>query len=238
MFILIIFQMKKIIVSIILMVFSVTMLFATAENIDQNINSSVHNSDNSDIVQKIELSDYYGMTSLLVNLHLELGRGVADEKWIFYVVDLLNQMKYYSDLNIIDYLWYSFDIRNSLDALIFEMSDILDKSMTAKIELWNNLISLIQEKEDCDLSKKLSDKNFALALKDFDSKNMEINLNKSLEYEECAWEARIYYNVQDKILNKLEFYFEILDNKYTYYRRNRAEIIQYYPEISYELITK
>jgi hypothetical protein len=44
------------------------------------------------------------MTSLLVNLHLELGRGVADEDGIFYVVEMLSKMKYYSALDIIDYL--------------------------------------------------------------------------------------------------------------------------------------
>lgn len=223
--------MKKIIISTLLVIFSAVMIFVVAEDTDSVIS-------NKDVVKEIELSDYYGMTSLIVNLHLELGRGSSDEEWIFYVMDLLDQMKYYADLDVIDYLWYTLDIGQALDSMIFDMSKLLDRSMSAKVNLKNNLAILEQKKEDCDVSKGLSDKNFALALKDFDSKSMEFNLDKSLEYEKCAWDARIYYNVQDKMLDKLNFYYEILENKYTYYTRNKAEIILYYPEISYKLIAR
>ncbi len=217
--------MKKIIVFIILTVFSSLMLFTIAEDGDTQNN----------IVRNIEISDYYGVTSLLVNLHLELGRWVVSEDGIFYTVDLLNQMKYYSDLDIIEYLRYAFDLQKSLDTVIFEISDILDDAMSVMVSLEGNLNLLEQKRLDCDASKEISDKNFGLALKDLDSKNMESNFKKSLEYEKCAGDARIYYNVQEKIWKQIEFYYEFLDQKYTYFHGNREEIINNYPEILYNL---
>ena len=215
---------KKIIVSVILFIFSASMLFAFADEYD-----------NVDVIKKIEVSDYYGVSFLLLNLHLEIWRGVSDEKWIFFVVDLLNQMKYYADFDVITYLGYTFDVKYSLDSVIFDLSEVLDRWLSVKTELEKNMVWLMQEKLDCDAAKEISDKSFALALKDFDSKNMELYLQQSLDHENCAWEARIYYNVQDKMLSKIDFYYEVLKNKYTYFRSNRDDIIFNYPKILYNL---
>ncbi|HKL44082.1 MAG TPA: hypothetical protein VJ892_02260 [Candidatus Absconditabacterales bacterium] len=200
--------------------------------------SFAENEDSSNLVKKIEISDYYGVNSLLVNLHLEIGRGEASEDGIFYMVELLNKIKYYSDLDIIDYLGYTFDIKKSLNNLLYEIGDVLDEADIVISSIKNNLVSLEQDRLSCDELKDVSDKNFSLALKDLDSKNMELNLNKSLEYERCSGDSRIYYNVQNKILEDIEFYYEFLKNKYTYFLRNKLDIIKNYPEIYYDLKQK
>ncbi|OQY40709.1 MAG: hypothetical protein B6229_01075 [Spirochaetaceae bacterium 4572_7] len=64
---------------------------------------------------------------------------------------------------------------------------------------------------------------------------MELNLDKSLEFANCALDARIYFNAQDKILDQLDFYYEVLEKKYSYFHGNRADIISHYPEILYNL---
>lgn len=216
--------MKKIISIIVLTFFSTLMLFTFAQ--DQT---------SSNVVKNIEISDYYWVNSLLVNLHLEIGRWEASEDWIFYTVGLLSKMKYYSDLDIIEYLWYTFDVEKSLDNVLYEIDDVLNEADSALVALEKNLVSLEQERLSCDESKDVADKNFSLALKDLDSKNMELALDKSLEYEKCAGDARIYYNVQDKIFEQIEFYYEFLDNKYAYFLGNRWDIITNYPEIYYDL---
>lgn len=220
-------NIKKIIVLCVFAIFFVVSVFTIAQK--------DYSKSNADIVKKIEISDYYGVTSLLVNLHLELGRWVTEDEWIFYVVELLNQMKHYSLFNIIDYLEYSFDIEKSLDSILLDISDILEKSTLASIEFSNNLTLLEQDRLSCDDDKKITDKNFSLALKDLDSKWMEINLDKSLDSAYCALESRIYYNVQEKILNQLNYYYKILEKKYTYFSVNRSDILIHYPEILYDL---
>jgi hypothetical protein len=126
-------------------------------------------------------------------------------------------------------------VEKTLDSALFDISEILDKSLSAKVELEKNLILLEQERLACDENKEVTDKNFSLALKDLDSNGMELNLNKSLDSAKCALDARIYYNAQDKILESLEFYYEVLEKKYSYFYGNRADIIAHYPEILYNL---
>lgn len=218
-------------VSIFLM--SAIFLFVSADQYDV-VGSDFQENTNVDIIKKIEISNYYGVSSLLIDLHLEVGKMSSDEQ-IFYGMDLLNDMKYYADLDIISSLAYSFDLQYSLDQLLLSMSDLLNNAGFAKTELENNMIKLKQDKLDCDERKEISDKNFTLALRDFDSQNMKKYLDDSLEYDLCAGESRIYYNVENKIYQQVDFYYEILKNKYTYYSSNRDDIIFNYPKILYNL---
>jgi len=213
--------MKKLLVLIITILLSMFGLFTFAEE--------------TNITEEIEVTEYYGYLSLIVNVHTEIGRGEPDDKSIFFVIWLLNEMKTYADLDIIEYLWYTFDIWKSLDSLLFNIDDILNQTSIAIAGIENMLFSLEQRKIECDWLKEITDKNFSLALKDFDSKSMEINLNKSIEHQKCASDSRIYYNVNMKILEDLDFYFEILKNKYNYFYSNKFNIIENYPNILYNL---
>jgi hypothetical protein len=59
---------------------AVFLFFVNADQYDALVTDFKQEDMEIDIVKKIEISDYYGITSLLVNLHLELGRGIADEE--------------------------------------------------------------------------------------------------------------------------------------------------------------
>ncbi len=215
--------MKKLYIIITIVLYLVSSFFVFAQ---ENIQET----------KKVEATEYYGYLSLIVDVHLEIGRWEADDKSIFFVVWLLNDMKHYADMDIIEYLWYSFDIRKTLDSLLNDINDILNQSNASITYLKNNLLSLKTKKTECDSLKDVSDKNFYLALKDLDSKSMELNLIKSLDYDKCSSDSRIYYNVQDKMLEELNFYYKILDHKYNYFYWNRFSIIENYPKILYELI--
>jgi len=186
-------------------------------------------------VEKIEINDYYWSLSLLVDLHLEIARWESSDNPIFFAVELISELKYYSNMDIIDYLWHSFDIQKTLDNLLSDISILLTQSESAKHYIKNNLLLLKTNKTDCDWLKEISDKNFSISLKELDIKNMDINLNKSLEYAKCSSDNRINYNAQDKILWELDFYYTILQHKYDYFSRQRSAIIENYPQILYQL---
>jgi hypothetical protein len=38
------------------------------------------------VAEKIEVTEYYGYFSLIVNVHTEIGRGEPDDKSIFFVI--------------------------------------------------------------------------------------------------------------------------------------------------------
>jgi hypothetical protein len=214
--------MKKLVILFLIVIFLGSGLFTSAQ-------------DSIDYNKKLEVSEYYGYLSLLINVHTEIWRWEASDKTIFFSVWLLNEMKYYSDLDVIKYLWSSFDIEKSLNWLLYDINDVANQWSVAISQLKKSLLFLKDKKTNCDSLKEISDKDFSLALKDLDSKSMEISLNKSIENQKCSSDARIYYNVQDKILKEIEFYYEILDYKYNYFYGNRFDIIKNYPNIVYNL---
>ncbi len=218
--------MKKFSILIIVIVFCVFSSFSFTQEILSNVTQDV---------EKIEINDYYWYLSLLVDLHSEIGRWEVSDKQMFFAVGLINDLKYYSNLDIIEYLWHSFDVQRTLDFLLWNIFEVLTQSEFTMHYINNNLMLLKAKKTDCDSLKDISDKNFVLALKDLDIQNMEINLNKSLDYANCSSYNRINYNAQDKILWELDFYRTVLKHKYDYFYRQKSAIIENYPQILYQL---
>ena len=218
--------MKKFSILIIVIVFCVFSSFSFTQEILSNVTQDV---------DKIEINDYYWYLSLLVDLHSEIGRWEVSDKQMFFAVGLINDLKYYSNLDIIEYLWHSFDVQRTLDFLLWNIFEVLTQSEFTMHYINNNLMLLKAKKTDCDSLKDISDKNFVLALKDLDIQNMEINLNRSLDYANCSSYNRINYNAQDKILWELDFYRTVLKHKYDYFYRQKSAIIENYPQILYQL---
>jgi len=185
--------------------------------------------------EKIEMSDYYWYLYLLLDLHFEISNDFSFDNPMFFTVGLINIMKHYSDMDVIEYLWHSFDIQKTLDYLLSDMSQVLAQSDSAIHYIERNLLSLKTKKDNCDSLKELSDKEFSLALKDLNLKAMDNNLTKSLEYGQCSSDTRINYNAQDKVLWELKFYYTILNHKYEYFHRQRSNIIENYSNILYQL---
>jgi len=122
----------------------------------------------------------------LINLHLDIGQDRINSDVLFQSIDLIDRMREYYDLDILDFLVKSLDIEESIDFILFELSDILNKALDQKAKLKTDLVELEQEKILCDELKKVSDENFTLSFHDLDVKSMQYNLDKSLQHEECA----------------------------------------------------
>ncbi len=238
--------MKKFSISMIVVLSCVFTSFSFTQDNLQNVvqdiiteNVVVQNMATQDMatqhVEKIEMNDYYWYLSLLVDLHLEIGRWDSPDNPMFFAVGLINELKYYSNMDVIEYLARSFDIQKTLDSLLSDISILLDQSKAVMNYIENNLLLLKTQKTDCDELKDISDKNFSLALKDLDMKNMDINLRKSLDYDKCSSDNRINYNALNKILWELDFYRTILAHKYDYFYRQRSVIVENYQQILYQL---
>ena len=64
-----------------------------------------------------------------------------------------------------------------------------------------------------------------MALKDFDSVNMEKYLLNSIESEKCSVDARINYNAYSKMQTQIKYYYDILQKKYNYFYTYKYDII-------------
>ncbi|MBO4516128.1 hypothetical protein J5751_01510 [bacterium] len=139
---------------------------------------------------------------------------------------MLQNMKYYADIDVIQYLKKSINPEASLNNFLSKTQNVLNNANSFIIYLENKKKDQVQSKTKCDDIKETVDKNFSLALKDFDAAKMEKYLFTSIENEKCSVEARITYNAYDKMESQVKYYYNILQNKYDYFFGNKYDIVQ------------
>ena len=139
---------------------------------------------------------------------------------------LLQNIKYYADVDVIQYLKKSIKPESSLNNFLNKTQNVLNNANAFIIYIDGLKKDQVQNKSKCDNLKETMDKNFSLALKDFDAAKMESYLLTSIENEKCSVEARITYNAYDKMESQVKYYYNILQNKYDYFFGNKYDIIQ------------
>lgn len=187
--------------------------FVVSENID-------------DSLEDMELSKYYWILPLHLSMHMEIWMWESNDEVISSCAALLKDMKFYADIDILKYLKKSVYPQNSLDKILNKMANLLNTSNIFMAYIDSKKTSFVQRKDSCDNKKSVTDKNFSLALKDFDWVNMERYLLSSIESETCSVEARITYNAYDKMKSQVKYYYDILAKKYDYFYSNKYDIIQ------------
>ena len=183
-------------------------------------------SESNDSLENIELSKYYWVVPLHLNVHMEIWMWETDDEVISSYTVLLKDMKFYADIDVLKYLNKSIYPQTSLEKILNKMANLLNTAGTFITYIDNQKTFLVQRKDSCDNKKSITDKNFFLALKDLDWVNMERNLISSIESENCSVEARITYNAYDKMRSQVKYYYDILAKKYDYFYSNKYEILQ------------
>ena len=183
-------------------------------------------SESNDSLENIELSKYYWVVPLHLNVHMEIWMWETDDEVISSYTVLLKDMKFYADIDVLKYLNKSIYPQTSLEKILNKMANLLNTAGTFITYIDNQKTFLVQRKDSCDNKKSITDKNFFLALKDLDWVNMERNLISSIDSENCSVEARITYNAYDKMRSQVKYYYDILAKKYDYFYSNKYEILQ------------
>ena len=179
-----------------------------------------------DSVTDMELLKYYGIVPLLLNVHSEIWTWNADNQIMNSYSSLSKSMKYYADVDVIQYLKKSINPESSLNSFLSKTQNVLNNANSFIVYIDSIKNDQVQNKSKCDDLKETFDKNFSLALKDFDSAKMEKYLLASIENEQCSVENRIAYNAYDKMETQVKYYYNILQNKYDYFFSNKYDIVQ------------
>lgn len=184
-----------------------------AQNIDESVTD-------------MEFFKYYGIVPLMLSIHEEIWMWHAEDEVMNSYSSLLQNMKYYADVDVIQYLKKSINPESSLNNFLNKTQNILNSASVFIIYVDNVKKNQVQNKSKCDSNKETVDKNFSLALKDFDAAKMEKYLWTSIENEKCSVEARILYNAYDKMWSQVKYYYNVLQNKYDYFFGNKYDIVQ------------
>lgn len=177
-------------------------------------------------VADMEFFNYYGVVPLLLGVHKEIWMWHAEDEVMNSYSSLLQNMKYYADADVIQYLKKAINPESSLNNFLIKTQNILNSANVFLIYVDNVKKDQVQNKSKCDANKETVDKNFSLALKDFDAVKMEKYLSTSIENEKCSVEARITYNAYDKMGSQVKYYYNVLQNKYDYFFSNKYDIVQ------------
>lgn len=206
--------MKKLIFWVLLLLFLISYPFQFA-----------FSQTSSESLAEMELFKYYWITPLILSVHREIWMGQSDDEIMNSYSTLLQNMKHYTDMDVLQYLKRTIYPQLALDSFLDKSETLLSAANVLVSHFDNNKNELVQQKNKCDDAKQTSDKWFSLALKDFDSINMEKYLKISLENEKCSVEARINYNVYDRMQSQIAYYYRILRNKYDYFYTYKYDIL-------------
>lgn len=191
---------------------------------------SVLSQDIGDSLSEMELFRYYWVTPLILGVHKEIWIGHVDDGIIYSYSSLMQNLKNYADIDVLVNLKKTIYPESSLNSFLSKSEMLLHTANSFMIHLDNLKTDLVQKKSNCDSVKEISDKNFSLALKDFDSINMDKYLASSLENEQCSVEARITYNAYTKMQSQIKYYYNILQKKYDYFFTYKYDIIKSFEE--------
>ena len=185
----------------------------------------VSSQDIADSLSEMELFRYYWVAPLILGVHKEIWIWRVDDGIIYSYSSLVQNLKYYADIDVLANLKKTIYPESSLNSFLSKSEMLLHTASAFIIHIDNLKKDFVQKKNNCDSVKEVSDKNFSLALKDFDSVNMEKYLSTSLDNETCSVEARITYNAYDKMLTQIKYYYNILYKKYDYFFTYKYDIV-------------
>lgn len=187
--------------------------------------SFVFSQNNTESLADMELFKYYWITPLILSVHKELWIGHSDDETMSSYSTLMQNLRHYTDMDVLQYLKRTIYPESALNSFLDKSEVLLNAASVLASNFENNKNDLVQQKNKCDDVKQASDKNFSLAVKDFDSINMEKYLKISLENEKCSVDARINYNAYEKMQSQIVYYYNILKNKYDYFFTYKYDII-------------
>lgn len=227
------FTSKKFI-KILIPIFLFLVFFTYAENqvwlwtaiIDNDETVAIDFSDFS--LQLIKI--HYKISNIPINIVQKETLSDSSDLWI---INKLQQLGKTDLIAILDVAW------NKQKALIWyldEVQNALDKSANLIISLNQEINWLNFDMNTCLSQKSQSDKTFFDSLNSYDELLMKQAMEESIKYWECASNNRIKLNAKTAMLDKLNFYNNILQQKYDFIISKQDMIVKNYSVIKYEIL--
>ncbi len=169
-----------------------------------------------DAIQTIEHNFLINdLSYTLIQLHLILAE--KDIETINYEGETLATIKKLEELtktDVINLLDISMNKAEALTKYLNECYQELQKWDAISAYMRQEMQILKSDMDACIVDKSTSDKVYFDAIDRYDQDMMEVSLNESIKYENCATENRIKYNAKTSVARKLVFYLWLLQQKY------------------------
>ncbi|MFA5748343.1 MAG: hypothetical protein WC872_04525 [Candidatus Absconditabacterales bacterium] len=149
---------------------------------------------------------------------------------------IINKLQQLGKTDLIAILDVAGNKQKALIGYLDEVQNALDKSANLIISLNQEINGLNFDMNTCLSQKSQSDKTFFDSLNSYDELLMKQAMEESIKYGECASNNRIKLNAKTAMLDKLNFYNNILQQKYDFIISKQDMIVKNYSVIKYEIL--
>lgn len=204
--------MKKIILAILVLI-SIIAFQSTSLAEDVGVSDIVFEEETT---QSVEHGFFINELSYtIIKLHLTLaGKNIETVNYQGETLATIKRLEELTKTDVVALLNLSTNKEEVLAKYLTECDQELQKWDTISAYMKQEMDILKSDMEACITDKGISDKAYFDAIDRYDQNIMDVSLNDSIKYENCAVENRIQYNAKTSVARKLVFYLWLLQKKY------------------------
>lgn len=204
--------MKKIILAILVLI-SIIAFQSTSLAEDVGVSDIVFEEETTQSVEHGFLINELSYT--IIKLHLTLaGKNIETVNYQGETLATIKRLEELTKTDVVALLNLSTNKEEVLAKYLTECDQELQKWDTISAYMKQEMDILKSDMEACITDKGISDKAYFDAIDRYDQNIMDVSLNDSIKYENCAVENRIQYNAKTSVARKLVFYLWLLQKKY------------------------
>lgn len=204
--------MKKIILAILVLI-SIIAFQSTSLAEDVGVSDIVFEEETTQSVEHGFLINELSYT--IIKLHLTLaGKNIETVNYQGETLATIKRLEELTKTDVVALLNLSINKEEVLAKYLTECDQELQKWDTISAYMKQEMDILKSDMEACITDKGISDKAYFDAIDRYDQNIMDVSLNDSIKYENCAVENRIQYNAKTSVARKLVFYLWLLQKKY------------------------
>lgn len=155
-----------------------------------------------------------------------LNININDKSWLENsTMSVLNELKYFSEIDIIMLIDLSRDKNKVLEDYLTESNITIEKSDFFIYDLQSQINDSRAKFEECSKEKISSDKEYFSAIEDQNVEIMNSSINISKKADICMSTNRIDINSKQVLLDKITYLRTILIDKNTFLEKNQNVIV-------------
>ena len=186
-------------------------------------------------------ADISNISYQLILTHIKIGnsRGGIDYLNLDIENNILNIMGTAEDLvrtDILQVLKISSNKTKILDNHLNKISKTINEGQFAIMLIQQEIDNQTRDMNNCINEKKVSDQAYFNSINYYDQRAMTTSLQISAVYNACISEARLRINAKTAVLNKLDFYHNLLYTKYSFLTDKRETILKNIDVIDQDLL--
>jgi len=177
------------------------------------------------------------MSIWLVNAHLKIGLKL-DTNQNLSILETIKQLEELALLDIIETLELSNNKEKTLEKFFSKSENTINIANIQITQLSQEVNFFKADISTCTQQKTVADQRYFESIKNYDAIELKEALEDASKLSICISENRVNYNAKGELLNKILYYYKMLENKYKYLDFKKDTIIKHFDIIKNDILTE